>query len=53
VVVTSDKKEGTVSVMKSEIITESILKKADVENNGYSWIAAEIQVRYNIAVTIV
>jgi hypothetical protein len=56
VVVTSDKEEVAEndfeSVMKPKILREHILKEANVENDGHSWIAAEIKVRDNIAVTV-
>jgi hypothetical protein len=32
------------------ILEQEILKKAGVENNGHSWVAAKIQVRHSIAV---
>jgi hypothetical protein len=32
------------------ILEPEILKKAGIENDGYSWIAAKIQVRHIIAV---
>jgi hypothetical protein len=53
VIVTSDREEvvenESESVMKPNILREHVLREAKIENNGHSWIAAEIKVRHNIA----
>jgi hypothetical protein len=54
VIVTSDQEEsvenGFESVMKPK--REHILREAKVENDGHSWIAAEIKVRHNITAIV-
>jgi hypothetical protein len=50
VVVTSDKKEEAASVIEQETFKKYIPYEAKVENYGSSWIAAKIQVRYNITI---
>jgi hypothetical protein len=50
VVVTSGKKEEAASVLEQETFKKYIPSEAKVENDGSSWIAAKIQVRYNITI---
>jgi hypothetical protein len=50
VVVTSDTKKEASSVIEQESFKKYIPSEAKVENDGHSWIAAEIQVRYNITI---
>jgi hypothetical protein len=56
VIVTSDQEEAVENdfeyAMKPKISTEDILKEAKFENDGHSWIAAEIKVRLNMAATV-
>jgi hypothetical protein len=53
VIVTSDQEEvdekDSESVLKPKILKEHILREAKIENDGHSWIAAEIKVRHNLS----
>jgi hypothetical protein len=56
VIVTSDWEEvvenDSESAFKPRIFREYILREAKVENDGHSWIAAEIKVRHNTAAAV-